>query len=381
MEGGGRGVTALITFDPYLQWLRIPAELRPPNHYELLGLPVGEPDVERIRAAVLDRTALVRRYQLSDKAEQVYRLLAELSHAFDCLTDPARKLAYDNELRGGATVADQELSSTQVDVPLPLDVPLPQVALGPRSVSKARSTSSRIRRRQKTNPAMLVVGIALVALVALAWLMLQLDRGAPAAKPGVARSPAPLLGVAYGRRQLIGELPAHGVAPQYSSAIPVSLPRADSHLYRVSRAVLQTIEHDTPQAAAENARQLQQALVKGSASSGRNVDFLSPNLGPTVALFRRDRLIVVCGRGDAALHGKLSRCLGRPLVEAGARPLSSRFQGSLRDVRIYDPLLDLAAIQTLARQRSSGWMFEPSVDTLGTACGEQPVNHFDELFD
>jgi hypothetical protein len=86
-------------FDPYLEWLKIPAERRPPTHYELLGLPAFEQDAARIHQAAMDRMALVRRYQLGERAEVVIGLLGELSRAFDCLSDADRKRDYDEQLR------------------------------------------------------------------------------------------------------------------------------------------------------------------------------------------------------------------------------------------------------------------------------------------
>ena len=87
-------------FDPYLEWLKIPADRRPPTHYELLGLPAFESDASRIHAAAMERMALVRRYQLGDRSDLAIRLLGELSSAFDCVSDPARRNAYDERLRG-----------------------------------------------------------------------------------------------------------------------------------------------------------------------------------------------------------------------------------------------------------------------------------------
>ena len=39
-------------FDPYHEWLGIPPEEQPPNHYRLLGIPLFEPDPQVIRHAV-----------------------------------------------------------------------------------------------------------------------------------------------------------------------------------------------------------------------------------------------------------------------------------------------------------------------------------------
>ncbi len=99
---------ALNEFDSYSQWLRIPADRRPPKHYELLGLALGEPDVARIRAASIERTAYVRRFCLGPHGAEANHLLSELGEAFACLSDPAAKADYDRRLgiaKSGSVVA------------------------------------------------------------------------------------------------------------------------------------------------------------------------------------------------------------------------------------------------------------------------------------
>lgn len=85
-------------FDPYAQWLDIPADHRPPTYYDLLGLRLLEEDQVRIQQAALDRLAHVRKYQLSQHGEQALRLLDLMSKAYVCLTDPALKAQYDQQL-------------------------------------------------------------------------------------------------------------------------------------------------------------------------------------------------------------------------------------------------------------------------------------------
>jgi len=87
-------------FDSYAQWLGIPADRRPPNHYELLGLSSGETDAARIHTAGLERSAKVRRYCLGKHGAEATRLLGEIATAFDCLSDTAAKAAYDQKLFG-----------------------------------------------------------------------------------------------------------------------------------------------------------------------------------------------------------------------------------------------------------------------------------------
>lgn len=92
-----------MEFDPYSQWLEIPADRRPPTFYDLLGLEAFESDAGRIRSSALERTNRVRRYQLGQHGASAIRLLGEISLAFDTLTRPDRKQQYDKQLAGMAT--------------------------------------------------------------------------------------------------------------------------------------------------------------------------------------------------------------------------------------------------------------------------------------
>src|SRR5262245_45141242 len=86
------------------QWLKVPTEPWPPDHYTLLGVPPAERDVARIEQTVEQRMQTVRRYQLThpDPATAALNLLAR---AFVCLSDPAARKAYDAALFGTAEPA------------------------------------------------------------------------------------------------------------------------------------------------------------------------------------------------------------------------------------------------------------------------------------
>ena len=87
------------SFDPYLEWLRIPADEQPPHHYRLLGISLFESNQRVIAEAALDVATILRRYQLSDKVAISGRLLGEVARAKTCLLDPERKRDYDTELK------------------------------------------------------------------------------------------------------------------------------------------------------------------------------------------------------------------------------------------------------------------------------------------
>ncbi len=86
-------------FDPYYQWLAIPEEEQPPNHYRLLGVKEFEPDTNVI-AVSADRQMVHVKAQASGRyATQSQKLLNELAKARTCLLDPLRKQEYDDQLR------------------------------------------------------------------------------------------------------------------------------------------------------------------------------------------------------------------------------------------------------------------------------------------
>lgn len=94
------------SFDPYAQWLGIPADEQPPDHYRLLGLPRFAGSRETIAKAVEARVALLQEYRTGPQAEAAARMAAEIVAAGTCLLDPERKTEYDRRLR-------------QADVPIP----------------------------------------------------------------------------------------------------------------------------------------------------------------------------------------------------------------------------------------------------------------------
>jgi len=121
-----------MNFDPYLEWLKIPAGSRPPDHYTLLGLPRFERDSKLIHQAVLERTEWIRKFSLGPDSATAIQLLDELSQAFSCLSDPDRQKEYNlrpwdqaadtDELRGlaFATPLLEPVSSSTVFPLIPL---------------------------------------------------------------------------------------------------------------------------------------------------------------------------------------------------------------------------------------------------------------------
>ena len=86
-------------FDPYHRWLGISPEHRPPNHYQLLGIPLFESDSDVIETAADRQMAHVRSYQRGKHVQLSQQLLNELSAAKLCLLDATKKAQYDAQLK------------------------------------------------------------------------------------------------------------------------------------------------------------------------------------------------------------------------------------------------------------------------------------------
>ncbi len=86
-------------FDPYHQWLGIPASEQPPNHYRLLAIPAFENDPTVIESAADRQMAHLRTFQAGKHAQESQKLLNEAAAARVCLLNAEKKAAYDRLLR------------------------------------------------------------------------------------------------------------------------------------------------------------------------------------------------------------------------------------------------------------------------------------------
>ena len=98
-------------FDPYQNWLGIPATEQPPNHYRLLGLELYESVVDVIESACRGQAGSLRRFAGGRHKDLAQKLFNEVAAARKCLLDPQSKLAYDTKLR-------QELSGPEIQAPI-----------------------------------------------------------------------------------------------------------------------------------------------------------------------------------------------------------------------------------------------------------------------
>ncbi len=95
--------------DLYAQWLGVPLDARPPDHYRLLGLEPLESDEGLIEKGWTARSVGLRDRPFEPRyASAVDELLDDLAHARAVLTDRKRKAAYDRLLTASGDVASPE---------------------------------------------------------------------------------------------------------------------------------------------------------------------------------------------------------------------------------------------------------------------------------
>lgn len=86
-----------MAIDVYKDWLGIPEDQRPPDHYQLLRLVQFEDDPDKIQANYRKLNAHVRKYASGQYMDESQALLNELAKAMLCLTDVQRKRDYDQQ--------------------------------------------------------------------------------------------------------------------------------------------------------------------------------------------------------------------------------------------------------------------------------------------
>jgi len=83
----------------YYEWLGIPPNEQPPNHYRLLGIPLFEVNPRVIENAADQRMAHLRTFQLGQHMAVAQTLLNEVAAAKICLLNHEKRAAYDAQLR------------------------------------------------------------------------------------------------------------------------------------------------------------------------------------------------------------------------------------------------------------------------------------------
>ena len=169
-------------FDPYHQWLGIPASEQPPHHYRLLGIPPFEESPAVIENAADRQMAHLRTFQTGKHAAESQRLLNEVAAAKLCLLNPEKKTMYDQLIR------PRLFPNSRLAAPLP--PPLrqnPQPRSGPAGrceddsfdpqlmaiFEKGRSTAASVEsagRGKKSQPnRMVFIGAAALTVMAIAF--------------------------------------------------------------------------------------------------------------------------------------------------------------------------------------------------------------------
>jgi formylglycine-generating enzyme required for sulfatase activity len=170
-------------FDPYHAWLGIAPKDQPPHHYRLLGIDPFEASAEVIEHAADQRMAHLRTFQTGKHGPLSQRLLNEVAAAKVVLLNPAKKLAYDAELRARLeTPADSSEDS-----------------FGRRMaslVAEVQAADDADRKQSSSKPLLLVGGLVVLLVAGVtAWgLSTRKASVAPQATPPsspVAAAPVP----------------------------------------------------------------------------------------------------------------------------------------------------------------------------------------------
>jgi hypothetical protein len=88
-------------FDPYHEWLGIPANEQPPSHCRLLAIQVFEESPTVTENAADRQMAHLRTFQTGQHSAYSQKLLNEVATAKICLLRPEKKTAYDRRHRAG----------------------------------------------------------------------------------------------------------------------------------------------------------------------------------------------------------------------------------------------------------------------------------------
>jgi len=99
-----------VSFNPYHEWLGVSADVRRPNHYELLGLRLLEDDREIIQSAVDRLSRRLRGLLPGEQGMLARRILGEIAAARDCLLDRKAKTAYDRQLGQGSSPPSSDVA-------------------------------------------------------------------------------------------------------------------------------------------------------------------------------------------------------------------------------------------------------------------------------
>ena len=182
------------TPDIYTEWPKVPPGPRPPDHYELLGLPRFETDVGIIHAAVLRCSSIVKKYVLTPEPTRRIRvqdLLNEIGRAGVVLEDPNQRAAYNCNFPDWVSpVPVTKPSAPPLPEPprippvLPPPTPVPQPAPIPSAVSSPPTATTLPPARLSSNWKRIVgLGLAGIGVMILAVTIRNVISSRPSAPP------------------------------------------------------------------------------------------------------------------------------------------------------------------------------------------------------
>jgi hypothetical protein len=93
-----------MSFDPYYEWLGIPPDEQPADHYRLLGIRRFESNSNVIENAAERQLLLLKTFQNGPQGPLTQRLMNEVSAARVCLLHERKRAEYDAELKGTSGV-------------------------------------------------------------------------------------------------------------------------------------------------------------------------------------------------------------------------------------------------------------------------------------
>ncbi len=155
----------MADFDPYRKWLGIPPEEQPADHYRLLGIARFESDPDVISNAADRQMVHVRSFQSGKFSALSQKILNELSTARVCLLDPAKRKAYDAELRKRTSSGH----GAPPPVPPPGQQAMPRVETAPAATATGRRTYTTRRKKTSWQGPAITAGIILATLVIAVW--------------------------------------------------------------------------------------------------------------------------------------------------------------------------------------------------------------------
>ena len=102
--------------DPYEEWFDIPSELRPPTHYQLLGVDDFETDLELIAQSVKQRSAYLHQIAAGQHRKLVQQLMGEVAVARRTLLNSQSKEAYDEQLLADSDEYARQEQAAQLQI-------------------------------------------------------------------------------------------------------------------------------------------------------------------------------------------------------------------------------------------------------------------------